>query len=120
VRSHPSDPIPIFRSSGAYWGFVEADRLYDHYGRQMGWLDPGPDRLPDVFDLGGRFLGELVDHRYVLRNALRAEPVPRAPRPPRRHPAPPDEWPDREARDLPQDWGDALPWPLAPPDPPAR
>jgi hypothetical protein len=120
VTSPAGAPFPIFRPGGAYWGFVDDERLYDRHGRQMGWLDPVPGRAPDVFDLGGRFLGELVEHRYVLRYALRAEPVHRAPRPPRLHPAPPDEWPDREPHDPHQEWSDALPWPLAPPDPPAR
>ena len=73
-----------------------------------------------MFDLGGRFLGELVDHHYVLRNALREEPVHRAPRVPSIHPAPPDPLPGREPRTPRDDWTDALPWPLSPPDPPAR
>ena len=119
--TRPADaPRPVFRLGGAYWGFLESSRLYDRYGRQMGWLDPVPGRAPDVFDLAGRFLGELVDDRYVLRYALRAEPVHRAPRSPSLHPAPPDEWPDREPHDPNQDWTDALPWPLPPPDPPVR
>jgi hypothetical protein len=103
-----------------YWGFIEDDRLYDRYGRQMGWLDPVPGHASDVFDLTGRFLGELVEHHYVLRYALRGEPVHRAPRPATLHPAPPDRSPDREPHDPRQDWADALPWPLPPPDPPAR
>lgn len=115
---HPQ--VPVFRWAGAYWGFLEEDRLYDRYGRQLGWLDPVPGHAPDVFDVAGRFLGEIVDRHYVLRYALRAEPVHRASRAPRVSPAPPDDWPDREPRDPRQDWTDALPWPLPPPDPPAR
>jgi hypothetical protein len=111
---------PVFRLGGAYWGFIEDGRLYDRHGRQMAWLESVHGRAPDVFDLAGRFLGELAEHRYVLRDTLRAEPVPRAPRTPRLHPAPPDERPDREPHDPQQDWTDALPWPLPPPDPPVR
>jgi hypothetical protein len=120
VTRPPDALLPVFRPNGAYWGFVEDDRLYDCHGRQMGWLDPVPGHTPDVFDLDGRFLGELVERRYVLRYALRAEPVHRAPRAPRLHPAPPAEWPDREPHDPPQEWADALPWPLPRPDPPVR
>jgi hypothetical protein len=113
-------PSPVFRWSGQYWGFVEHDRLYDRYGREAGWLMRLPGRPPDVFDLGGRFLGQLVDDRHVLRHGLRAEPVHRAPRPGALHPAPPDAWPDLDPRDPRDDWAEALPWPLPPPDPPRR
>ena len=110
---------PIFRWSGALWGFVEGDRLYDRYGRQAGWLEAVPGRSPDVFDLQGRFLGELIG-RHVLRYALREEPVHRAPRVRITHPAPPDPEPAGDPRSPLDDWTDALPWPLSPPDPPAR
>ena len=113
-------PVPVFRWSGACWGFLEGDRLYDRYGRQVGWVEPVPGHAPDVFDLGGRLLGELVDGHYVLRHRLRTEPVHRAPRPPLPHPAPPDPSTDREAQEPRDDWTDPLPWPLRPPDPPAR
>ena len=116
--SHAS--IPIFRWSGAAWGFIERDRVYDRYGRQAGWIEPVPGRSPDVFDLQGRFLGELVGRHYVLRYALRGEPVHRAPRVLTTHPAPPDPSAARDPRTPIDDWTDALPWPLLPPDPPAR
>jgi hypothetical protein len=120
VTSPAGAPLPVFRLGGAYWGFIESDRLYDRHGRQLGWLDTIPGHAPDVFDVSGRFLGEIVEHHYVVRDTLRAEPVHRAPRPPVVHPAPPGDWPDREPRDPHQEWTDALPWPLAPPDPPVR
>jgi hypothetical protein len=113
-------PVPVFRWSGAAWGFLEDDRLYDCYGRQAGWLELVPGKAPDVFDLTGRFLGELVDHHYVLRHTLREEPVHRAPRVRSTHSAPPHPLPSRDARIPREDWTDGLPWPLLPPDPPAR
>ena len=116
----PRAPVPIFRWSGALWGFVDHDRLYDRHGRQAGWVEAVPGRGPDVFDLGGRFLGELFGRHYVMRHALRAEPVHRAPRVRTIHPAPPDPVPARDPRTPLDDWTDPLPWPLAPPDPPAR
>ena len=113
-------PVPIFRWSGPLWGFVEGERLYDRHGRQAGWIEPVLDRSPDVFDLRGRFLGELIGRHYVLRYGLRSEPVHRAPRVMATHPAPPDPAAARDPRDPLDDWVDALPWPLLPPQPPAR
>jgi hypothetical protein len=113
-------PTAIFRWSGPLWGYLEHERLYDRYGRQAGWTEPSPGRMPDVFDLSGRFLGELFDRHYVMRHTLREEPVRRTPRVATTHPAPPDPVPARDPRTPLDDWTDALPWPLSPPDPPAR
>jgi hypothetical protein len=117
VRRPDGRVVPVFRWAGHYWGFRDAERLYDRYGRQAGWIEPGT-APPDVYEIGGRFLGELVDDHYVLRGVLRAEPVHRAPRPPVPHPAPPDPAPDAEPREPRDGWTDALPWPLPPPEPP--
>jgi hypothetical protein len=103
----------IFRWDGTYWGFLAADGLYDRYGRHVGWREHA-----DVFDRTGRFMGELRDEHYVLRNRLRAVPVHRSPRPALPYPTPPAPLPDRQARDALDDWTDALPWPLPPPEPP--
>lgn len=72
----------------------------------------------DLYDLSGRFLGELWEGQHVLRSVLRNPPVPRAARAPVPHPAPPAPAPDHEPRDPLDDWRDALPWPLFPPMPP--
>ena len=113
-------PVPIFRWSGALWGFVDEGRLFDRFGRQVGWIEPVAGRSPDVFDLTGRFLGELFGRHYVMRYALREEPIRRSPRVRAVHPAPPDPLPARDPRTPIDDWNDGLPWPLSPPDPPAR
>lgn len=104
---------PLFRWGGAYWGFVAADQVYDRYGRHVGWLQGS-----DVYHRNGRFLGELRDQHYVLRNALRAEPIHLAPRPAVDYPTPSAPLPDRAERDPIDGWSDALPWPLPPPHPP--
>ena len=116
----PRAPVPIFRWSGALWGFVDHDRLYDRYGRQAGWVEAVPGRGPDVFDLSGRFLGELFGRHYVMRHALREEPVHRAPAcgpsiPPRPTRCPP-------AIPGPRSTTGPTPCPgrSPPPDPPAR
>lgn len=103
----------LFRWSGAYWGFVAADRVYDRYGRHVGWVAG-----KDVYRLTGGFLGEMRDEHYVLRNVVRAEPVHRAARPAVPYLCPPAAEPDRDARDALDGWRDALPWPLSPPEAP--
>jgi hypothetical protein len=105
---------PLFRWTGAYWGFVAADRVYDRHGRHVGWVSGH-----DVYGLAGGFLGELRDEHYVLRDAIRAEPLQRAPRPAIPYLCPPAAELDRDARDPLDGWVDALPWPLPPPEPPA-
>lgn len=104
---------PLFRWDGQYWGFLVEGNLYDRHGRHVGWLDQA-----DLYHLSGRFMGELRHDHYVLRSALRGEPIHRAPRPAVDHAAPPTPSPDRDARDPMDDWSDALPWPLPPPQPP--
>ena len=106
----------LFRRDGRYWGFLENGEIYDRHGRHAGWLMPGPEQ--DVYDLTGRFLGQLVEGHHVLRSVFRPEPVHRAPRPPTHHATPPDPWPDREPALAIDGWAEALPWPLRPPDPP--
>jgi hypothetical protein len=104
---------PVFRWDGHYWGFLAGTALHDRHGRQVGWLEER-----DVFDLAGRFLGELREGAYVVRDRLREEPLHRAPRPAVPYPTPPNPVPDRDARDPLDDTVDALPWPLPRPDPP--
>lgn len=104
---------PLFRWDGSYWGFLVAGQLYDRYGRHLGWLAGH-----DVYHRGGRFLGELTDAHHVLRHRLRAEPIHQAPRPAVDWATPPLPPPDRDPRDPRDDWSDALPWPLPPPEPP--
>ena len=111
---------PLFRWSGAYWGFILGTRIYDRHGHQVGWVEPGlgPGPGADVFLLSGQFMGELRDEHYVVRMITRAEPVPRASRPPAPLAEVPDAPPDRAPRVPSADCTDALPWPLRPPDRP--
>jgi hypothetical protein len=109
---------PMFRWSGQYWSYLVDGRLHDRHGRQVGWLTPTADGVIDVYHLGGHCLGELTDGHYVLRGILRTEPVHRATVPAIPHMTPPDPVPNRDPRDPREGWADALPWPLAPPDPP--
>jgi hypothetical protein len=108
---------PLFRCDGTYWGFHADHRLYDRYGRQVGWLEATPHGV-DVYHLSGRFMGEFREGRYVLRSVLRREPAQRAGRPGVPYRTPPEPTPDRDPWDPTDDWADALPWPLRPPEPP--
>jgi hypothetical protein len=105
---------PLFRWSGAYWGFTAADRVYDRHGRHVGWIAG-----KEVYGLNGAFIGEVRDQSYVLRSLARDEPLHRQPRPAIPYLCPPAAEPDRDVRDPLDGWSDALPWPLAPPEPPA-
>lgn len=82
-------PAPLFRWDGPYWGFVADGALYDRYGRHAGWLEGA-----DVYHRTGRFMGELRDGQYVVRDLLRAQPIHRAPRPAVPYPTPPGPTPD--------------------------
>ncbi len=104
---------PLFRWDGKYWGFVADGALCDRYGRHVGWLEGA-----DAYQRNGRFMGELREGRYVLRDVLRPEPIHRAPRAAVPYPTPPAPAPDREAREPLDTWREALPWPLPPPEPP--
>ena len=109
---------PLFRWNGHYWGFLLDDHVYDRYGRHVGWVERAPDRPPstgtrlDVYELSGRFLGEVRERHYVLRDMLRAEPIHRAPRPAVPCWTPPEAAPARDAQEPRDHWRDALPWPL--------
>ena len=76
-------------------------------------------RIENVASLT-RFRAPFGRFHYVMRYALREEPIRRSPRVRAVHPAPPDPLPARDPRTPIDDWNDGLPWPLSPPDPPAR
>jgi len=64
--------VPIFRWSGALWGFVEGDRLYDRYGRQAGWIEAVPGRSLEFRTVGQAKnidlvpFYKLIDERYAV------------------------------------------------------
>lgn len=74
----------IYSWSGGYVAFVLHDWLFDTKGKYLGWVEP--DRT--VWDRGGRFLGEVVDFEYVMRNTMRVAPSPKTPRLPPSSPVP--------------------------------
>lgn len=75
----------LFKWSGEYAGFISNGRLFDDGGNYIGWLEmDGSAWGPD-----GRYLGELVEGSYILRNTMRIEPIPRIPKIPPIPPIPP-------------------------------
>jgi len=96
--------VPIFKWDGAYFGFVEAARLYNAEAAYLGWIEQDGS----VWTGEGAFLGTLVEGNYVMRNLLNFEPVPRIPPPPPIPPAPPMHSPPRMPRTPQTGWADAL------------
>jgi hypothetical protein len=84
-------PQYIFRLSGEPLGFIHANALYDFDDRFMAWID----RDGTVWSFEGRYLGDLVENAYILRNTTRLPPLdrparvlPLLPPPPTRRPLP--------------------------------
>lgn len=95
---------PIFLWRGQYAGFIVNDHLFAPDGRYLGWIDA----RAKLWKANGAFLGELVDHHYILRRANWTLPVrqtPRVPPVPAQPPMPPG---DRLAKLPRPGWVDAL------------
>ena len=68
----------VFKWNGAPLAFIHGSALFDFEGRYLGWVG----RDGRVWRDDGRYIGELVEDEYVLRNTLRSDPprmVPRVP-----------------------------------------
>jgi hypothetical protein len=60
--------------SGEYSGFILNRRVFDARSTYLGWVDEDGS----VWHRTGRFVGEVVDENYILRNTARAAPAARA------------------------------------------
>lgn len=94
---------PIYRWSGAYFGFVINGNLFDAKARYLGWVTNGL-----VWHADGTYLGQLYDGSYVLANNSRSPPAPQAPHSAPPQPAVPSPWSDRAPRTLLLAFDDAL------------
>ncbi len=77
----------VFKWTGIYAGFFKNDRLFDRFGRYLGWRDA----QGSVWKYDGTWLGHLVEQSYLARD-LRALPQrrpPQVPPVPARPPMPP-------------------------------
>lgn len=68
--------IPLFRWSGEYVGFVSNGHVFDSQSTYLGWIEDDGS----VWRQDGRFVGEIVDDHYILKRAMRIDPIPRIPR----------------------------------------
>lgn len=67
--------IHIYTWRGHYWGFVREGRLYDRYGRCVGWVEDDEE----VWGRDGQYLGRLVEGGYILRSRFYTPPFKRIP-----------------------------------------
>jgi hypothetical protein len=96
--------IPLFRWSGAYFGFLLSGWLFDAYGRYLGWYD----ERGAVWARDGTYLGEIVEASYVLRRLTVSPPVRRTPKVPPVSPPLPSAPANRVPRVTLSGWADAL------------
>ena len=96
--------IPLFRWSGAYFGFLLSGWLFDAYGRYLGWYD----ERGAVWARDGTYLGEIVEASYVLRRLTVSPPVRRTPKVPPVSPPLPSAPANRVPRVTLSRWADAL------------
>ena len=76
---------PIYKWSGQYWGFIYNNRLNDANSNYKGWVDENNQ----VWNSNGKYLGEIVEEKYILRRISKVEPVPKIPKVPPIPPVPP-------------------------------
>lgn len=94
----------IFRWNGEYAGFVSNGYLFDAQGGYRGWVETDGR----VWDKGGRYIGNLIEENYILRNTMRMTPMPRLPRLTPISPIPPLPPMNRIGRLPKLGWEDAL------------
>ena len=71
----------IYLLSGFYFGFVNNGFLYSRDGICLGWIDESDF----VWDLGGRFKGQIHkhgEHHYIIRQRFGLPPISRSPQSP--------------------------------------
>jgi len=96
--------IPIFRWSGEYFGFIHNGNFFDAKSNYLGWVkDDG-----SVWNEDGTYLGELTEGKYIIRNSMKTEPIPKIPKIPPIPPIPPIPSIDKIGRIGKIGWDDAL------------
>jgi hypothetical protein len=94
----------VFKSNGAYLGFIENGNLFSRDGVFLGWIEG-----IHAWDSTGRYRGQRWNqNKYIIVNTFALPPVPR---PPKQTPTPPP-LPDPPANIaaivLPTGWKDAF------------
>jgi|SRR5690606_15993169 len=54
----------LYKRNGEYWGFIYLNRVYDKNNNYKGWVED--DKF--VWDENGKYMGELVEDIYILKN----------------------------------------------------
>ena len=94
---------PVFKWSGAYFGFIHNENLFHADGAYLGWIEDGQAWASD-----GTYLGEVVEENYILRRANTILPLPKIPRIPPIRPFRPIQEIRRSGRIPKAGWVDAL------------
>ena len=66
---------PVFKWSGAYFGFLHNGYLFRADSAYLGWIENGQAWASD-----GAYLGEVVEENYILRRTNMIPPLPKIPR----------------------------------------
>ena len=94
---------PVFKWSGAYFGFIHNENLFHADGAYLGWIEDGR-----VWGSDGAYLGEVVEENYILRRTNMIRPLPKTPRSPPIQPMRPIQEISRPGRIPKGGWVDAL------------
>lgn len=54
----------LYKRCGEYWGFIFLNNIYDKNNNYRGWIEENKF----VWNDKGKYLGELIDDHYILRN----------------------------------------------------
>jgi hypothetical protein len=68
----------IFKLSGQYFGFINAENIFSWNGQYLGWIESNY-----AWDISGQFRGELQEiggHLYIVKNMYALPPLPKAPK----------------------------------------
>jgi hypothetical protein len=65
----------IFKWNGQYAGFISDGYVFDPSARYLGWVEESGH----VYGIHGRYVGELVDQNYIMRNLRKTPQLPKPP-----------------------------------------
>jgi len=68
----------VFKWSGQHLGFITNNYLFGSDSSYLGWVEQDGS----VWARNGRYLGELIEGQYILRNSMKMQPMSRMPKMP--------------------------------------
>src|SRR5688500_9130792 len=66
---------PLFKWNGQYIGFISDGYVFDADGAYMGWVEDDGS----VYGVKGRYMGEVIEQNYVMRNLFKTSRPPKKP-----------------------------------------